>query len=92
MAKEHNQQKEELTEEEKRQRLRRVYKLLVEFAVGCLALPQCETQRVHLGFGLLQRSGQLSRVQVARLDLRFEPGPPQTQPLEIEHETIDVFA
>jgi len=30
MAKEHNQQKAELTEEEKRQRLRRVYKLLVE--------------------------------------------------------------
>jgi len=32
MAKEYNQQKEELTEEENRQRLRRVYKLLAELA------------------------------------------------------------
>jgi len=32
MAKEHSQQKEEFTEEEKRQRLRRVYKLLLELA------------------------------------------------------------
>jgi len=32
MAKEYNQQKKELTEEENRQRLRRVYKLLAELA------------------------------------------------------------
>jgi hypothetical protein len=32
MTKEHSQQKEELTEEEKRQRLCRVYKLLLELA------------------------------------------------------------
>jgi len=32
MTKKHGQQEEELTEEEKRQRLRGVYKLLVELA------------------------------------------------------------
>jgi hypothetical protein len=32
MTKEYNQQKAELTEEEKRQRLRRVYKFLLELA------------------------------------------------------------